>query len=144
VRKWFLLACAAAACSRAPGPGVSLPGAVAPRQAAIQFLNAVEAQDLQAMSMVWGNEKGPGRDQFERGELDKRLIIMQGCYEHDRYEILDETTGTGGTSLIRVSLARGTRPPKITTFVAHRGPSSRYYVDVRDADFNAMRDFCPR
>jgi len=48
-----------------------------------QFLAAVKAQDLQAMSVVWGTSKGPARDQLERSELEKREIIMQGCYDHD-------------------------------------------------------------
>jgi hypothetical protein len=139
----MLLAALLAACSRNPAPGVALAGSVAPRQATTDFLTAVKAQDLQAMSTVWGNERGPGRDHFDRAELDKRLLVMQSCYAHDRFQILDESPGTANTSIVRVQLVRGSRT-KVTNFVAHRGPANRYFVDVRDGDFRAMSDFCPR
>jgi hypothetical protein len=139
-----LVLLAAAACGHGPGPGTALPGAVAPRQAVIDFLGAVKAQDLQAMSAVWGSEKGPARDQLPRTQLDQRLIIMQGCYAHDRYQILDETAGTSGRRIVRVSLVRGSRT-KTTSFSAVPGPSKRYFVSVEDADFNSMlKDFCPK
>jgi hypothetical protein len=143
VKKWMLLAALLAACSRNPAPGTTLPGSVAPRQAATDFLNAVRAQDLQAMSTVWGNERGPARDYFDRAELDKRLLVMQSCYSHDRFQVLDESPGSGGTSLVRVQLVRGNRT-KTTNFVAHKGPGNRYFVDVRNPDFSAMSDFCAR
>lgn len=143
VKKLMLLAVLLCACSRNPAPGVALAGSVAPREATSDFLKAVKAQDLQAMSMVWGNERGPGRDYFDRAELDKRLLVMQSCYEHDRFQVLDEAPGTGGTSIVRVQLVRGSRT-KTTNFVAHKGPSNRYFVDVRDGDFRAMSDFCPK
>jgi len=147
VRKWIpLLLIAAAACASGPRAGTALPGAVAPRQAVTDFLGAVKAQDLQAMSAVWGSEKGPARDQLPRTQLDQRLIIMQGCYDHDRYQILDEAGGTSGRRIVRVSLVRGSRT-KTTNFTVVRGPGKpgRYFVSVQDADFNSMlKDFCPR
>jgi hypothetical protein len=106
-------------------------------------LAAVKAQDLQAMSSVWGTDKGLAREQLDRSQLERRLIIMQGCYDHDRYQILDEVPGTGGTRVIRVTLWRGGRT-KTTNFAIYRGPSSRYYLNVENADFSAMRDFCAR
>lgn len=140
VRKWILLALvAAAACSRGPGPGATLPGAVTPTEAASEFMNAVKAQDLQAMSDVWGTAQGPARDQMDRTTHDQRLLIMQGCYEHDRYQILGEAPGENGERLVRVQITRGTRT-KTANFAIARGPSNRWYV--RDADFDAIKDFC--
>jgi hypothetical protein len=141
VRKWIVFVIAAMACSRGPGPGSSLTGANTPREAVSAFLNAARAQDLQAMAMVWGNSRGPSRDQFDRQQLDQRLIIMQGCYDHDRFQILDESPAAAGERTVRVTLSRGARS-KTTNFTAARGPSNRYYVYVQDTDFNAFRDFC--
>lgn len=137
----MLFAVAVVACSRNPAPGSSLTGAETARDATTQFLNAVKAQDLQAMATVWGNENGPARDGLDRTDLDKRLIIMVSCYNHDRFQIIDEQQSTGGASMVRVSLTRGPRT-KTANFTAVRGPSRRFYVYVNDPDFIAMRDFC--
>lgn len=130
---------ATAACSRGPGPGTSLPGAATPSQAAAEFMNAVKAQDLQAMATVWGTSQGPARDQMDRTTLEQRLIIMQGCYDHDRYQILGESQGQDGERLVRVQVTRGARS-RTANFAVAPGPSNRWFV--RDADFDAMREFC--
>ena len=139
VKKLILLAVVVAACGRGHGPGSALTGAVAPRRAVEEFMGAVKSQDLQAMSVVWGTEKGPARDHLDRTELEKREIIMTGCYSHDRFRILGESPGTGGRRMVRVEIVRAnkTKTPHFTTV---KGPSDRWYV--LDADFDAMRDFC--
>jgi hypothetical protein len=142
VRKVILLVAvvsAGVACRRGVAPTGAMTGAPAPRLAVEQFLSAVKAQDLQAMSVVWGTEKGPARDQMERTELEKREIVMQGCYAHDRFRILDESPSTEGRRLVRVQITRGNRT-KTPNFTTVKGPSDRWYV--LDADFNAMREFC--
>ncbi|MBV6521618.1 MAG: hypothetical protein MNPFHGCM_01761 [Gemmatimonadaceae bacterium] len=139
MKKLILLALIMAACSRGVAPGNSLTGAVAPRRAVEEFLGAVNSQDLQAMSVVWGTEDGPARDHLERTELEKREIIMTGCYAHDRFRILGESPGTSGRRMVRVEIVRGTRT-KTPNFTTVKGPSERWYV--LDADFDAMRDFC--
>jgi hypothetical protein len=141
VRKLVLLVLLAAACSHNPPPGVALPGAAAPRLAVTAFLDAVAAQDLQAMSRVWGTAEGPARDQLDRNELDKRLIVMQGCFAHDSYSVLSDTPGVDGQHSVRVSLVRGNRT-KTVNFVTYKGPSDRYYMGVLDRDFPAIQDFC--
>ena len=144
MRKWLALLLVLAACSKNPSPGTALPGAAAPRQAVVEFLAAVKAQDLQAMSTVWGDEKGPARERFDRTELEKRLLIMQGCYDHERYQILDETPRGSGMRFIRVLLSRGARS-KATGFEVWKGPSGRYFVNVSNAEFSSMqKEFCPR
>jgi hypothetical protein len=99
----------------------------------------VNQQDIQAMSVVWGTEKGPARDQLPRQELERREIIMQQCFAHDRYRVIDELPGEGGSRMLRVEITRGTvmRTPQ---FVTVKGPSERWYVS--DADIAAMRDLC--
>ena len=140
-----ITACRSSSPSSAPSPSGSvapvanLPGAAAPRQAVERFLGAAKSQDLQEMAIAWGTEKGPARDQFERTELEKRLIVMQGCYDGDRHRILDENPGENGKRVLRVELTKGavTKTPRFTTV---KGPSERWYVE--DADFAAVTSLC--
>ncbi|HEV8364012.1 MAG TPA: hypothetical protein VGQ52_10890 [Gemmatimonadaceae bacterium] len=134
-----LLATLALIGCRTPGPGGVQTGAERPRRAVELFLAAVNAQDIQAMSVVWGTEKGPARDQLSRQELERREIIMQQCFSHDRYRVVDELPGEGGTRVVRVEVTRG-RLTKTPQFVTIKGPSERWYV--LDADIAAMRDLC--
>jgi len=143
VKKRIALIALLAACSHGPAPGTSLPGSLSPRQAVVDFLSGVKAQDLQAMSAVWGDARGPARDRLERTQLEQRLLIMQGCYDHDRYRIVNERAAGAGKQSFSVSLARGNKT-KTTNFEVLRGPSNRYFLSVADTDFREMmRDFCP-
>jgi len=156
VKRTILLLLTVAACRSAstpspsttssPSPGSSassanLPGAAAPRQAVERFLGAAKSQDLQEMSIAWGTSKGPARDQFERAELEKRLIVMQGCYDSDKHQVVDEQPGDNGKRVLRVEITRGavTKTPRFTTV---KGPSDRWYVE--DADFAAVTALCKR
>lgn len=124
-----------------PTGGASVTGAVAPRVAVEQFMAAVKSQDLQAMSVVWGTSKGPARDQLDREDLEKREIIMQGCYDHDSFKILDEGPAPDGERVVRVEVTRG-RKTATPSFMVIKGPSNRWYV--RDAGITAMKEFCNR
>ena len=62
---------------QAPMPGA--PGAATPAAAVDAFLAAAKAEDLQAMSAVWGTPTGSVRDQIPRDELDKREIYIIRC-----------------------------------------------------------------
>lgn len=123
----------------AAAPAANLPGAPAPRAAVERFLAAAKSQDLQELSIAWGTSKGPARDQFERTELEKRLIVMQGCYDADKFTIGDEQPGDNGKRLMKVDLTKGTvtKSPRFTTV---KGPSDRWYVE--DADFSAVTALC--
>jgi hypothetical protein len=138
-REVALLAVVALVGCRAPAPGGVQTGADRPRRAVELFLAAVNAQDIQQMSVVWGTEKGPARDQLSRTELERREIIMQQCFAHDRYRVVDELPGEAGSRMLRVEITRGqvTRTPQ---FVTVKGPSERWYV--QDADIAAVRDLC--
>ena len=134
-----LLAVVAFVGCRTPGPGGVQTGADRPRHAVELFLAAVNAQDIQAMSVVWGTEKGPARDQLSRSELERREIIMQQCFAHDRFRVVDELPGEGGTRVVRVEVTRG-RVTKTPQFQTIKGPGERWYV--LDADIAAMRELC--
>ncbi len=135
------LVIALSGCSRTPAPSVGVTGASAPRLAVDQFLAAVKAQDLQAISVVWGTAKGPARDQMERTELERREIIMQQCYAHDRYRIVEEGPSPGGERFVKVEIARG-RQTATPTFAVVKGPSDRWFV--RDAGIGAMSALCKK
>lgn len=126
-----------AACG--PKTGGALTGAPAPRVAVEQFLAAVRAQDLQAMSVIWGSEKGPARDLIARQELEKRELIMQCMLAHDRFRILNESVGTDGKQIYRVELRRGP-VVRATNFTSVKGPSDRWYVE--SADLEPVKDLC--
>ena len=143
MKKWCLLAIVAIACSKNPSMGSSLAGAPAPRDAVTNFMGAVKAQDLQAMGAIWGSEQGAARDNMERAELDRRLIILQQCYNHDRAQILDDQAGaTPNERRVRVQVTRGNRT-KTPEFKVVKGPSNRWYV--QDTDFPTVQgEFCAR
>ena len=152
VKKLLLVMLALSACSRATtttttGPGGTststsgppLVGASTPVMAVEQFLAAVRATDLQAMSVVFGTSSGPARDNMEREQLDKRLIILQCYFNHDKSRMLSETPGEGGHRVFTVELTRGrfVRSPR---FYAIKGPNERWFVD--NMEIAAVREFC--
>jgi hypothetical protein len=150
VKRTILLVLAIAACrsastpSPAPSAAANLPGAAAPRQAVERFLGAAKNQDLQELAIAWGTAKGPARDQFgesERAQLEKRLIVMLGCYDSEKHRILDEIPADDGKRVLRVEMTKGavTKTPRFTTV---KGPSDRWYVE--DADFAAVTALCKR
>lgn len=116
-----------------------LPGASSPRAAVEQFLTAVHGQDIQAMGVLFGTNKGPSRDNMDRDELEKRLIILQCYFNHDKFRIVGESPGEGGHRVVTAELQRGSniRTPR---FYVIGGPSNRYYVD--NMEIAAVRDFC--
>jgi hypothetical protein len=119
--------------------GPQLVGASTPLLAVEQFLAAVRAQDLQAMSVVFGTSRGPSRDNMDREQLDKRLIILQCYFNHDKSRMLGETPGEGGHRVFTVELTRG-RLTKSPRFYAIQGPGDRWFVD--NMEIAAVREFC--
>ena len=119
--------------------GVQLVGASSPRMAVEQFLAAVRAQDIQAMSVIFGTDHGPSRDNMDREQLDKRLIILQCYFYHDKFRFLGENPGEAGHRVFTVELTRGrlTRAPRFYTI---QGPGGRWFVD--NMEIAAVREFC--
>jgi hypothetical protein len=125
----------------APSANPNIAGGATPRAAVEQFLNAVRAQDIQAMSVNFGTSRGPSRDNMARDELEKRLIILQCYFNHDKFRILRELPGENNHRVIVVELTRGTitRSPSFYTIA---GPGGRFFVD--NMEIAAVRDFCRR
>jgi len=116
-----------------------LTGAATPQLAVEQFLTSVNVKDIQAMSTVFGTNKGPARETMDRTELEKRLIILACYFTHDSARILGEDRGTAGHRELRVEVKKGNMTRE-TTFYAIQGPGRRWYVD--NMDIASVRDFC--
>lgn len=131
-----------AACSSATqkmGSNGQVTGAASAQLAVDQFLTAVNAKDLQAMSIVFGTKDGPARETMDRTELEKREVILACYFAHDSARTLGETSGLGGHREVRVQLKKGNLTRE-TVFYTIRGPGGRWYVD--NMDIASVRDFC--
>jgi hypothetical protein len=116
-----------------------LTGAAAPRLAVDQFLDAAHAGDLQAMSAVFGTDKGAARDIMDRDQLEKREIILQCFFNADSHRIVSETVDASGHHVIRTELTKN-RLVRQPNFFVVRGPGDRWYVD--NMEIAVVRDFC--
>lgn len=129
-----------AACSSATrGSNGQLTGGASPQLATDQFLKAVHAGDLQAMSTVFGTKNGPARETMDRTELEKRETILACYFNHDTYRVLGESSGQTDHRDVHVELHKGNLI-RLTTFYTIRGPGGRWYVD--NMDIAGVRDFC--
>jgi hypothetical protein len=145
VRKLLVMLVVLAACRSTPPatvPAGALYGAASPRAAVEAFLAGIRAQDLQAISAVWGTERGPlvTAGDIGRDEVEKRELIMICYFRHDEARVLEQSaSGQSNRPSFRVELKRGaqTRTP---TFTTAQGPQGRWFV--ADADVQAVRDFC--
>ena len=114
-----------------PPSDLGVTGGGDARAAAQAFLDAGKAQDLQALSTVWGNNQGPLRNQISHDELEKRELIMMCFLKHDTDSIGGPRASAGSRIVFTVTLTQGqvSRATTITTMV---GPSSRWYVEKID------------
>ena len=124
-----------------PQGGAVPVGAADSRAAVESFLRAAKAQDLDAMSVIWGTERGPVRDQSDvmnRQQREQRQLVMMCYLNHDRYQIVSETQGETSRTLA-VRLTRGSLS-RTTNFVTVRGRDGRWYV--QEAALQPLTDFC--
>lgn len=124
-----------------PSPkSTSTVGQRSPREALATFLSAANAQDLQAMSAVWGDKDGSVRSSGKMGreEIEKREIIMMCYLRHDRYQVVSESPAVDNERVLGVELTKGKLSRTAAFNMATDG--SRWYV--RSADLEALRDLC--
>jgi hypothetical protein len=116
-------------------------GGANPRAAVQSFLDAVKGQDIQGMSVIFGTSSGPSRDNMSRDELEKRLIILQCYFNHDKAQFVSQSVGSSGHQVVQFQLTRGsvTRTPSFYTIA---GPRGRWYVD--NMEIAAVRDLQAR
>jgi hypothetical protein len=134
----FLLAACSSATQKMGSNG-QVTGAPSAQLAVDEFLKAVNAKDLQAMSTVFGTKDGPARETMDRTELEKREVILACYFAHDSARVLGESAGLGGHREVRIELKKGNLTRE-TTFYAIKGPGGRWYVD--NMDIASVRDFC--
>jgi len=120
--------------------GSSAAGAASPRLALDAFLGAIRAQDLQAMSSVWGDKNGPVRDAkvMSREDMEQRELYLIRCLKHDSFRVLGDSPAMDGERQLRVELVRGT-VMKLTDFSLARS-GDRWFV--RTFALEPVRDLC--
>ena len=135
-----LLALAIVVGCRPGAVGGPAPGASSSENAVSEFLSAARAQDLQALSAVWGNDVSPARDRIERQELERRLLIIMCHLRHDESRIAQRQAGAEGRTLHPVDLSQGTMRATATFTTVRNRKSGRWYVE--DFDMRPLRGFC--
>ena len=141
MRRLTLLLAVAVSCRSVPaGP---LTGAESQRAAVELFLAAARAQDIQAMSAVWGDEKGMTRDRVDRNELETRSIDLICLLKHDSEKIGEPQQASGNRFLISTDLVQGSNSAT-TTFTVARSPAGRWLVTTFDVVALQNKGFCRR
>lgn len=102
-----LLVVAAAACAgrqAAPSPAPS-----APEVTVAQFLAATNANDLDRMASLWGDERGPSNvtNVIPRDERTRRLRIMQTLLTSDEHRVTGVREDSREERVLQVELVRG-------------------------------------
>lgn len=133
-----LLAITVTGCRRNVG-GVQ-PGAGSSQEAVVQFLDAARAQDMQAMSAVWGNAERPTREIVERKELEQRLLLMMCVLRHDESRLGLPQPGEGGRQIFAVELKQGAKQATVPFTTVRNTKSGRWFVE--EFDPRPVRDFC--
>lgn len=140
----LLVAVGAGGCRRQPVRAPATPGEVGgatPRDAVHAFMAAAKAQDLDAMSLVWGSAAGPARATMDRATWEMREVVMMTCLKHDSYRVIGEAPAAGGDRvlLIEIKFKDLTRS---TNFTLTRDNAQRWFV--LDGGIESLRDICVR
>ncbi len=122
-----------------PSVNIGTVGNSNSRGAVEQFLAAIRTEDLQAISLIWGTEKGPARDNMPHPEMEKREIVMICYLNHTGYRLMGETTVANNRRVVEVELTKGTLI-RTTTMHVVQGPKSKWFVEKMD--LASLRDFC--
>jgi hypothetical protein len=124
-----------------PPADAGMTGAPTARQAAQAFLDAGKAQDLQALSAVWGSSQGPLRNTEDRAKLEKRELIMMCFFQFNTDSIGSPAAAAGSRIVFPVTLTRGSIA-RTTTITTMPGPGSRWYVET--IDLPKIEAFCQK
>jgi hypothetical protein len=124
-------------------PSSNASGAATAREALNLFLASAKAQDLQAMSNIWGSSSGSARtgSTMTADQLEQREIIMMKCLRHDSFTVVGETPAAGGERVFAVELKLGTLAPR-TDFTATLATDGRWYV--RTLDLPRLQQICQK
>lgn len=87
-----------------------------PAAAVREFMQAVAANDIEAMGAVWGSDKGPAETWMKRDELQKRLLVVRSYLTHERFTIEPGGLLPGDSDkerIVRVRLVRSGCEPVV-------------------------------
>lgn len=136
----MLVLLSAVGCGPKNTSGGGVTGATSSEQAVVTFLGAARAQDLQAVSAVWGNDESPTRDRVERQELERRLMIIVCHLRHDESRIGAAQSGEAGRTIHQVELTKGTIQATVPFTTVRNKTNGRWYVE--DVDLRGARQIC--
>jgi hypothetical protein len=122
-----------------PSTAGTVTGASTPESAVNAFLMAAKAQDLQAMSQVWGTSRGAAAATMERNEMERRELVLIRLLCHESAAITGSTPGTDGRRLLRLDMTRAGRTVPVT-FTTVQGPRERWYVE--DLEVLKLQELC--
>jgi hypothetical protein len=120
-----------------------MTGAATPRASIDRLLAAAKAQDIQALGAIYGNEKGPRRDQDPRPLIERQLLIQLQCLRHDKAVIAEPTRGEGGRQLFVIDFTQGSQKASVS-FTTVKGPSDRWYVESYEIVVLQNKGFCSK
>ena len=145
MRRLVLLTCLLAACRSVParpGSSGSAVGAPSPTAAVEQLLAAARAQDLQAITAVWGDETGLVLDRQPREEVEERAFIIACVLKNDTEKVGDAVPAGNGHMFVTADLTQGKNAGSIRFEVAPRG--NRWLVANFDISVLQNKGFCSR
>ena len=139
-RRRFLLAAALAlaGCTTQvvqQAPPSSELAAVAPSLSVERFLQAVNAQDYEAMASLFGTAAGP--IQGERREIEVRMATIAQILRHEDYRIASENRPPGReapTRRVSVNLTIGNRMVTDVGFMVVQTPGGVWLVEEIDLE----------
>jgi len=143
VKRLTLLLLLAAACKTVPVRDTASTGAADPRAAVDRFLAGARAQDIQAIGAMFGNSKGPLRDQEERATIERQLLIQLQCLRHDKATVSAPVRGEGGRLVFTVDMVQGQLTASVP-FTVVKGPADRWYVEVFAIVALQNKGFCSK
>jgi hypothetical protein len=143
---FVLLAAAACGGSSAPQTGATPasttkrdPGAATPTAAIAAFMGAIKDQDLDALSYIWGSERGPASEIVDKSQLRKRELIMECYFQHDSYRIVTDVAATSTQHVVTLQVTKGTFTRETKTQVV-LGPKDRWFV--ANPELVPLKDLC--
>jgi hypothetical protein len=125
--------------ANAPPTTAGDPGAATPDLAVKAFMAAINAQDVDALGLIWGSEKGPAVDLPAKDQLPQRAMIMQCYLKHDSYQIVNDVVASEKVHVMTLSVTKGTFVRQTTTKV-FLGPNNRWFVG--ETDLQPLKDLC--
>jgi len=141
VRRLTLLLVLAAACRSVPLGTATVAGADSQAGAVERFLAAARANDIRALSDMWGDESGPTRNKLPTQELERRELIMVCLLQHDQSRIAPSSRTEGGRFVMQVELSQG-QLKATSKFTVAKGPSERWYVQDFETVPLQSKGFC--